>query len=263
MKHTLFTDEIGNNIVALLKIQWDKDGHRVSYTVFDKTIFEDECYAPVAHRLNASGDIFGLLFQGYSGTSLIQEHTKHAKQYLDCLLDPKGPFKGILPYLWHSKMPEVIKDKGFVFKDLAGKDDLPRVNMGLLWTFAQATRLMYESPHRMKTFLHAAEEFPKDKPLQLFVCFSLQPSHKTLWESVMVTHGEPLGNYGIAHAGRFLSGTTVDYPTCATVRSWRCFGKKPTCFEQYDYKEISKLTSEEKTLSEWVTQFQKERKAYV
>lgn len=254
MKHLPFTNNIGQGIVSLLQKQWKRQGNDVGYSVIENTIHADPCYQPTAGRLGLKNtDHFGLLFQGYSGSSCVQEHGPEAKEYLSCLLDPNGPFKGILPYLWHSTADEIIADKGFVFKDLDGK---PRVNLGLLWTFAQASRLMYENPGRMKVFQYAIKTYHDDKPLSLLLCFILTPwefppTKKTTWKRAVGCHGEPLGRGGTFLAGRFLTGNILPHNEHSTSGSWQCFGRVP----ERGYPEQIKLANEQHLLSEWVTKF--------
>lgn len=263
MKHLPFTANIGKGIVSLLQKQWKKNDDFVGCSIFEERIREEPCYAPTAQFLGQSDtDHFGLLFQGYSGVPLKQKYSEEAEQYLDCLIDPSGPFRSILPYLWHTTVKEILDDKGFVFKDLDGyKGSIEKVNLGLLWTFAQATRLMYETPSRMKVFQHARKLYLKDKPLQLFLCMSLQPwesiTETTMWLPCTACHGEPLGHYAIELAGRFLTGNIVRHDNHSTAKSWLCFGKKN--WSSSDYKEQSVLMSEKRLLPNWVSQFKKER----
>lgn len=248
--HVRLTTDIGKQFVDKLQKIYKLNSHSVGYSVDCRLVGHPEsCYAPTANRVaEADKDYFGLLYQGWSGKMNQQGVGPEAKLWLEYLLNPKGAFQGILPYLFHSTPKGVLEDKGFVFRNL--RHPKKPVNMGLLWTFAQATRLMYENPKRMERFLHCVELLP-DKDMALLCTLSVGPRDKMdgLWSPCVGAHGEPLGSYngGFRLAGSFLAHKLQKNNNCATGRSFTCFSAS------------DEITGTPRLLPSWVELYEKEK----
>lgn len=227
---TEFTDDTGEKIVA--ELQKGKEGTRKycsSHVVLHpkKWIFEDVgCYAYTSIALrNSHPDHFGIFHGGWRpiGESVQLYPVGYSRPevlwWLEALLDPKGMFEKVLPFLWHTEPKEIISDCGFVFKDVLN----PVCNAGLLWTFMQATRLMFENRSRMDRFVYLREHHPK---LALLLTLTLQPRGDPSgeWSPTVVAHGEPLGTQGWKRAGYVLSGKLTPRTAHQPAGSARCYG---------------------------------------
>jgi hypothetical protein len=269
------TDDTAETIIKLLKEQYATKSSTICAAVLwsGKNWSRDTyaCYRYVTEELVGRGntppetikhpDHFGIVFQGWNGLdrSCAQGiEKKEVSIWLDHLLDPTGPFKEILPHLYHKTTKEILQDKGFVIKDALS------CNAGLLWTFLQATRLMYENPHRMPWFLHGVERLGGDMPMALFCAFALKPltanfngQTKKLDENWTVcnhSHGEPLGSYAYQLAFQFLNGVLSPNDRHCTSSSHSCFG---TCTVPPNF--YSLIKNMVKPFDEWVIEFNKQR----
>lgn len=69
-------------------------------------------------------------------------------KWLDCLLNPEGPFKALLPHMMENTPEEVQKRRGFIFPEVSS------VPGSLLWCFAIASRLGFANPRVVWRYLH-------------------------------------------------------------------------------------------------------------
>ena len=253
-----FTDEVGEGIAALMRKQ-DKATRCAGSVLLDRPetkgwSFEGEfCYAPVSSHLmykKKHPDHFGIFYGGYvpigEGTGVnwpCDWERPEAKEWLEAILDPEGIFKGVLPYLWKTAPDDILRDHGFVYKNVLDKN----CNAGLLWTFMQASRLMFENRGRMKSFIAARKELPLR--VATVVALTLQEFSEGLWGNVMVVHGEPFGTQGFRKAGYALAGKLTPVSRHSPGRSADCFGGATPI----DYR----LETQRKSLREWVTLFEK------
>lgn len=256
MKHAELTTEIADKYLSAFQKAWQKHSNSVGYSFFGPTAEgkTEACYAPPANKLNSEcdQDYFGLLYQGWSGKPMIQGMGKEAVLWMEYLVDPEGPFKEILPFLYHKTAEEICDDNGILYYNLVD------CNIALLWTFAQATRYMYENPGRMERFQYLVAKFPKDKAMVLFCTFVLGPVGDditdTLWARSVIAHGEPLGNMGIKRAHAFLNGIVSKTDVTGTSLSCQCFGGTIA----YDYRTGG--IGPQQGLDDYVKSFETERK---
>lgn len=261
---TEFADEIGEKIVAELKKGKAEKSPSRRYCSSQVLLklkqwrFEDiGCYAYTADTLrDQHPDHFGIFHGGWLplGERLgvvypVDYERPEVLWWLDALLDPKGMFAPVLPFLWHTEPKEIIADCGFVFKDVLN----PACNAGLLWTFMQATRLMFENRGRMDKFVYLREHHPE---LALLLTLTLQP-HKTtepenLWMPTVVAHGEPLGTQGWKRAGYVISRKLTPHTIHQPAGSARCYGG----YFSLDYS----VSNARFPLKEWINHFEKAAK---
>lgn len=273
MKHTPLTDETAAEIITLMQKQYDTKSAEICATVHMKNkkwVSETwACYRYPCGYINGEPnyegpddhpDHFGVVFQGWTKgpKNYIQGlHAKEVTVWLDHLLDPDGPFRLVLPHLYHTTAKEIIEDCGFVIKDAS------TVNGGLLWTFLQATRLMYENSQRMGRFMHGVNK-GLDQPMALFCAFAIRPIEQIpgtydykisgLWNTGNSAHGEPLGHGAYQLAENFLAGRVVRDMPHNTGGSYRCFGdiNQPPNYYSWQPKQA-------KSFDDWVTEFEKAR----
>jgi hypothetical protein len=175
---------------------------------------------------------------------------RDARKYMTYLLNKDGPFRHLFPYMHHHKPRQVLKDRGIIFKNLLDKE----LNAGLLWTFIQATRFMYEHPEHMKRFLYLAKKLRHEKVLALFASIAIQPTTANLdgnWALNVPGHCSPLGSYGISRAKGFLTGKLIKLDSHCTTGSANCFGG--TNSNPNGWQDRSTV----KPLDTWLNQFRK------
>jgi hypothetical protein len=264
MKKSTLTDDTAAEIIKLMQEQyasksreiaaavlWNKKWFRSTYACY-RYVHEllVDCERNESKPIKGHPDHFGIVFQGWSGSVMTQGIEKiEVSVWLDHLLDPNGPFREILPHLYHTTTKEILEDKGFVIKDALS------CNAGLLWTFLQATRLMYENFRRMAPFMYGVKELRDDMPMALFCAFALKPCDTDfkLWATGNCAHGEPMGHYAYVFAHEFLNGKLTKCDEHTTSRSFRCFGDHLS--PPYSYRNHSIC----KPFAEWVKKFNEKR----
>jgi hypothetical protein len=254
MKPTPFTPKIGDEIIEKMK-SWNKrDQH---FMVCSGVRFQPKvewvaegwaCHRYAHEELLAAShpDIMGFVYQGVRPYDKPYKMTKTGIAYLRCLVDPEGPFKEVLPYLYHSEWKQIIKDNGIVAYNLSDK----KLNAGLFWTFIQATRLLFEHKEHAPRFEYLRKYF-KDPAWTLLATIALQPVQaKKLdgnWAPCIPQHCSPLGQKPWIRAKGFLSGKLIHHPEHATLNSSMCFGGG---IPSYSYETAVKISP--KPLDEWV-----------
>lgn len=258
----IFTNKDGDTIIERLQAYTKSRAgltnsySHVGFTVMGGTDHPEICYRPSADRLHVGRyDFFGLHYGGWTKDKpMVHGYGPEALLWLGALLNPEGPFKGVLPYLYHTDPAEVLEDKGFVFKGLTpimvDKKITPTLDRGLLWCFAQATRLMFENTKRMERFQYASTVTHPNTAL--LVTLSLMPVNGLTgnWTMVIPAHGEPLSSEGYKRAHRFLNCDPVPTTTIGPGGSANCFGNV-----FIDYRSQHPRQS----LPEWITRFENER----
>lgn len=192
----------------------------------------DVCYAPTASEFNShkSSDIIGFMYRGGgsgddTGNMSCTEYLgPEAKDYLSHLMHKDSPFKDVFPYIWKTDVDDIMADKVIVCHNLSDK----KLNAGLLWTFAQATRFMFEHPSRMKTFQYLRSKYPTNPNLVLLATYVLQPMNKNnpdgLWTSAVQGHCAPLGSLSPwQKAYGFLNGKLIKRDAHGPSGSASCF----------------------------------------
>lgn len=228
-----FTDDIGKEIVTQLKRGVKENKYCSAHVLRDgKRWYFDSvgCYWFTSEVLISDApphpDHFGIFHGGWvpSGERFgpgypVDYSRPEVLYWLEALLDKSGMFAPVLPFLWHTEPTQIIEDCGFVFKDVLN----PACNAGLLWTFMQATRLMFENCRRMEKFMYVREHYPE---LALLLTLTLQPYSNLdgVWCPTAVAHGEPLGNQGWRRSGFILNKTLTPSDIHSPNGSSRCFG---------------------------------------
>lgn len=215
----------------------------------------EPCYNPTSATLSHDGhpDHFGIcFFGGHKNGPYPRKHVE-AYRFLSHLMNPKGPFAGVLPYLANPTAKEVWKDRGFIIKDA-----LAIKSPGLLWTFLQAARAIWEHDMTLPVFVEARKN-TKDPVVALYTALTLHLKYAGHYDVLRASHGEPLGatwanGYRLRKA--FLSGTVVEAGTHSPYGSWRCF---PTDEPEYTHKDAFPKTVQPMGL--WVREFEEIRAA--
>lgn len=232
MKPEEFTDETAQKIIRLLPDLPPSRGCCAAVLQFREGQWSNRwqvCYAPTAATLfGLHPDHFGIPFLGAGAGGTHDETQAHTGQYgvetlafLSALMDPTGPFKGVLPFLYHATPKEVFADKGFV---IYRATEIP--SPGLLWTFLQAARMLWEHADVYRAWCEARKH-TKDHIVALYIALALALHDKEYQTHRVGKHGDSLGSapgnpYRLRES--FLRGIVVPGDTQhRPFRSWACF----------------------------------------
>ena len=222
----------------------------------------EACYRPPASELLNSAwhpDHFGIPFFGAGAGGCGMEtrpakdqYSTEAEAFLSACMAPDGAFKEVLPHLYHATAKEVWKDKGFVVKDA-----LAMKSPGLLWTFLQAVRMIWEHQSTLPIFVEASQ-LTKDPQVALFASLSLMPSKRNNYANARgCLHGDALGSVPgnpIRLRKSFLQGIVAagSVSDHKPYESWSCF---PTDEPHSGYRFAPTL----KPLAQWLKEFEEIR----
>lgn len=119
---------------------------------------------------------FGIVFQGYGGFEKGDRwraateadlytnipipfvmvdgghYNKESLAWLECLLDPEGPFKSLLPHMLETDPEAVQSRRCFIFPDSSS------IPARLTWCFAIASRLGFANPRVLWRYLHLLDK---------------------------------------------------------------------------------------------------------
>lgn len=247
--------------VKAFATHWEKKHSNCSSTFHGESAewYGSGCYAYPASRIAVGKERYvGVLYQGWDKEkehAMCQGDNPEAHLWMEYLTDPDGPFREVFPWLVYKTAKEINQHHGYIIQGF-NDPDFPN---GLIWSWAMATRYMYENPKRMERFLYCVDKI-KDRALALFVTLTLQPTGKDLaglWGQTIIAHGEPLGNSGYRRSHAFLNGIVTPSGHHGTVGSSNSFGG-PIHWDYSSRNIVPKLP-----FDDWVKCFQKERKGNV
>lgn len=226
MQHRTLTDADIKAYRGLFQTYSLKEGTSFSAYSIAGRIKEDgntSCYASWPQLLSANEDQGGVLYNGFhipingnpwASLDRVPKFTQHmpkaygsgAREWLTFLLDDKGPFKDVLPFLKFISPDEILRDKGFIFHDLCNG-----ANMSLVFCFISVSRIPSECP-RVLFHWNYLRTAGKCTPTEAaFIAITMAPVTYTLpctdkWELNHLGHGNTFGGgvEKVSHVERFV-----------------------------------------------------------
>jgi hypothetical protein len=180
------------------------------------------CYASFPDHLQGNTDHCAVLYNGCNWPSLNwtditlmpnsvtkppKAYGMMARRWLTAVMDPKGAFKSILPFLYDDTVEKVITRRGFIFHNLC-----KGANLDLLFTFIGVARMASESPKTVQHYHYltiGAKRLPSDIALWMAITMcptewvykrnaqgynTSIPSMTTQWQHFNFGHGAALGS---------------------------------------------------------------------
>lgn len=219
--------ELGFDVVhiipAIHKLATAKNVSTARYFTFGKqgNIITDAiavCFH-AAPKLCSKAQGLGITFQGYGGFKsgdrwreateddllanknipFVMEdqgyYNEVSLQWLDCLLNPEGPFRALLPHMMENT-PEAIQDRhSFIFPEVSS------VPGRLLWCFAIASRLGFANPRVVWRYLHMLKK-GLSKNMALLIAGGFEHEIK---------YGKPTGQIIKSYTAGFLGADVTAY----------------------------------------------------
>jgi hypothetical protein len=142
-------------------------------------------------------------------------------KWLDCLLNPEGPFKALLPHMMENTPEAVQEHHAFIFPQVSS------VPGSLLWCFAIASRLGYANPRVVWRYLHMLQRgVPKNLALLIAGGFEHEVKAGKITGKIIKSYTSGfLGVDVTAYAGRVTYADPVldRGLTSTTYGSSKCF----------------------------------------
>jgi hypothetical protein len=186
------------------------------------------CFHNISTRCNGA-TILGIAFQGYGGfregdrfrpaiesdlyTNITYPFVNYSGyhynevslQWLECILDPAGPFKTLLPLMNTADPVKVQEQYGFIFPDVSS------IPARLTWCFAIASRLGFANARVVWRYLHLlAKGLDKKTAFLIAGGFEHEVRDGVLTGKIIKSYTAGfLGVDVTAYAGRFLTATPV------------------------------------------------------
>ena len=224
---------------------------------------ETVCFNSINQYCGA-GMGLGIVFQGYGGFEngdrwrtadeadlytnipmpfvMIDEghYNKESLEWLKALLNPKGPFKSLLPIMLETDPEAVQARRAFIFPDSC------LIPARLTWCFAIASRLGYANPRVLWRYLHML-----DRGLDMNTAFLIAGGFEHEVRAGKIT-GKIIKSYtsgflGVdvtAYAGRFLTSTPIVDKTIGE-------GMNPNTYGSSKVFESGKMDLSRMTFDNW------------
>jgi hypothetical protein len=141
--------------------------------------------------------------------------------WLNCLLNPEGPFKALLPHMMENTPEAVQESHAFIFPEVSS------VPGNLLWCFAIASRLGYANPRVVWRYLHMLQRgLPKNLALLIAGGFEHDIKNGELTGKIIKSYTSGFLNVDVtAYAGRVVYADPIldAKLTSSTYGSHKCF----------------------------------------